>query len=95
MTARPLQNALVAWREINGSVVIISPVDSVLHELNATGSLVWKLSTGQHTTADIAGFLAEEFEVAADDALADTQQFVAELERKQLLTFSGGGGHAG
>jgi hypothetical protein len=40
------KNPLLAWREIDGAAVIISPGDSVMHELNGTGSAVWRLLDG-------------------------------------------------
>jgi len=82
---RPVQNPLAAWREIEGVVVIISPEDSVLHELNPTASFIWKHSTGERTAEEIARLLAEEFEVDFPTAVADTCELLQELQRRNLL----------
>lgn len=84
-SVRPAQNPLAAWREIDGVVVVISPEDSVLHELNPTAGFIWKHATGERTAEEIARLLADEFEVDAATALADTRELIAELAAKKLL----------
>jgi len=82
---RPLQHPNAAWREVEGEVVIISPEDSVLHELNETASFLWKLSTGERTTAEIARRMEEEYAVDGPTALADACELLTHLEAKELL----------
>jgi len=81
----PSQHPNAAWREVDGEVVIISPEDSVLHELNETASFIWKSATGERSTEEIARGLAEEFDVADAEALADTRELVQVLLQKRLL----------
>lgn len=83
--ARPQQHPNAAWREVDGEVVIISPEDSVLHELNATASFIWKQATGETSTEEISARLAGEFEVSEEMALADTREMVQYLTEKKLL----------
>ncbi len=85
-TPKPLHNPILAWREIEGEVVIISPQESMLHELNSTASFIWKQLNGKRTTEEIAGLLAQEFEIPVDQALADTEELVRQLQEKQLLS---------
>ncbi|MBI3669637.1 MAG: PqqD family protein [Acidobacteria bacterium] len=85
---RLVHNPLLAWRAIEGEVVIISPEDSVVHELNATASFVWMQANGERTPEEIAVLLAAEYEVAPEEALADTRELVAHLEAKRLLLSS-------
>ncbi len=90
-----LPNPLLAWREIEGDVMIISPEDSVVHELNDTASFIWKQANGKRTATEIALLLAAEYEVSPETALADTEELVAQLEAKRLLLSSPGTeGHA-
>jgi len=84
-SVRPTQNPLAAWREIDGVVVVISPEDSVLHELNPTAGFIWKHATGERTAEEIAVLLAAEYDVDAPTALADTRELIAELAGKKLL----------
>lgn len=88
----PQQHPHAAWREVAGAVVIISPEDSVLHELNETASLIWKEANGQRTAQEIARRLAEEYEVEESAALADTCELVNHLEQKKLLICGQAGG---
>jgi Coenzyme PQQ synthesis protein D (PqqD) len=79
------RNPLLAWREIDEETVIISPNESVMHELNDTGSFVWKHIDGQRTAADIAALLADTYEVELEVALVDTNDLMNQLSARQLL----------
>jgi Coenzyme PQQ synthesis protein D (PqqD) len=70
------KNPALAWREIDDETVIISPNDSVMHELNDTGSFLWKNIDGKKSAAELAELLVENYEVTPDIALSDTQALV-------------------
>jgi coenzyme PQQ biosynthesis protein PqqD len=79
-------NPMLAWREIDGSIVIISPERSMVHELNPTASFIWKRVDGKHTTDEIAEQLAAEFDVTRESALADVNELVESLAANQLVS---------
>jgi len=79
------KNAALAWREIDEETVIISPGDSVMHELNDTGSFVWRNIDGRRTAEDLAALLVEQYEVTRETALADTLSLFEELSLRKLL----------
>ena len=79
------KNPALAWREIDDATVIISPSESVMHELNDTGSFLWRSIDGHRSAADLAALLAETYEVAADMALTDTQSLLEEMASRTLL----------
>ncbi len=79
------KNPALAWREIDDATVIISPNDSVMHELNDTGSFLWSNIDGYRSAADLAALLAENYEVTLDIALTDTQSLLEEMASKTLL----------
>jgi len=89
MTLKPSvswqKNPALAWREIDDATVIISPTDSVMHELNDTGSFLWKNIDGRRSAAELAGLLAESYEVAPDVALTDTQALLEEMSTRKLV----------
>lgn len=89
MTTKPSvfwqKNPALAWREIDEVTVIISPSDSVMHELNDTGSFLWKNIDGHRSAADLAGLLAESYEVGPDVALTDTQALLEEMSLRKLV----------
>ena len=79
------KNPALAWREIDDETVIISPNDSVMHELNETGSFVWKNIDGRKSAAELAEMLVKNFEVAPDIALSDTQALLEEMSSRKLV----------
>jgi hypothetical protein len=78
------RNPKLAWREIDGETVIISPEDSQVHELNETASLVWKHAEGQ-TLDQLAQRISAEYEVSRETARADLEELLAALGEKQLV----------
>jgi hypothetical protein len=91
MTPMPtlIKNPILAWREIEGETVIISPEESIMHELNATGSFIWNQIDGRRTVEEIATLLANEFEVPVETALTDTRGLLEQLCAKKLLIQEG------
>ena len=85
------KNPALAWREIDETTVIISPSDSVMHELNDTGSFLWRSIDGLRSAADLAALLAENYEVTPELALTDTQSLLQEMCSRKLLVPAAGG----
>jgi len=87
-TAAPVfwqKNPALAWREIDDETVIISPQESVMHELNNTGSFLWKNIDGKKSAGELAELLAANYEVTPDIALSDTQALLAEMSSRKLV----------
>jgi coenzyme PQQ biosynthesis protein PqqD len=78
-------NPKLAWRELEDTIVIISPEDGQVHELNETAGFLWKQMDGQRTVAQLAFLLAEEYDVAREAAQADVAALLAQLQLKGLL----------
>lgn len=79
------KNPALAWREIDGETVIISPSESVMHELNDTGSFIWDNIDGRRSAADLAALVARCYEVTEDVAMADTEDLLHQLSSKKLV----------
>ena len=77
---------MLAWREIDGSIVIISPELSMVHELNPTASFIWKKVDGKRTADEIAAQVAAEFDVPRESALADVHELVEGLIANELVS---------
>ncbi len=84
MSETIVRNPKLAWREIDGEMVIISPEDSQVHELNETASLIWKHAEGQ-TLDQLAQRISAEYEVSRETARADLEELLAALGEKQLV----------
>lgn len=85
---RPVHHPRTASRIFGQDAVIISPAENVVRMLNPTGSRVWQLADGTRTVDEIAAILAQEFAVTTAEALASTEEFVATLVAKDLLTWA-------
>jgi hypothetical protein len=79
------KNTALAWREIDNETVIISPGESVMHELNDTGSLIWRSIDGRRNAEELAALLVDEYDVTMEVALADTLALLEELSSRKLL----------
>ncbi len=79
------KNPALAWREIENETVIISPGESVMHELNDTGSVVWRSIDGRRSAEALAAVLVEQYEVPKEVVLADTLALLDELTSRKLL----------
>jgi hypothetical protein len=78
------RNPKLAWREIDGETVIISPEDSLVHELNETASLIWKHAEGK-TLQEVAERVSAEYEISVEAARADVDALVTAWQQKQLV----------
>ena len=79
------KNPALAWREIDDETIIISPNDSVMHELNDTGRFLWKNIDGRKSAAELAQLLVENYEVTPDIALSDTEALLEEMSSRKLV----------
>jgi Coenzyme PQQ synthesis protein D (PqqD) len=85
MSLFPERNPKLAWREIDGEAVIISPEDSHVHELNETASLIWKHADGSHSVDEIASIVAAGYDVPLSLARVDVSELIEMLSAKGLL----------
>ncbi len=80
----------VASRVIEGQALLLDPQVDELQRLNPVGTFVWQLVTARkHTRADIEALVIEAFDVEADVARADLQEFLGELESRGLIASQG------
>jgi hypothetical protein len=79
------RNPALAWREIEEEIVIISPAENIMHELNDTGGFLWKRIDGKRSAMELAELLAETYDVAPAKALEDTEALLNEMLSRKLL----------
>ena len=78
------RNGNFAWRIVEGNAFIVDSGGNMLHELNETGSRIWKLMDGRHTLKEIASEISREFDTDQLAAEKDVVEFISELEKKGL-----------
>ena len=69
----------VAARNIAGEVVVVTPADSKVHELDAVGSVMFEACDGRRTVREVAELVTRSFEVEPGVAEHDTAEFLARL----------------
>ena len=84
MNGQISRNPKLAWREVDGEMVIISPEDSQVHELNETASLVFALCTGEHSDGRIAELVGLAWELAQPPD-AEVRACLAQLRDEGLI----------
>ena len=75
----------LAWRKIERNTYIIDTATNMLHELNETGSTIWKLIVAGKTPLQIAEMLTAEYDVNPDEAKKDVFTLIDTLLKKGVL----------
>jgi coenzyme PQQ synthesis protein D (PqqD) len=80
-----LRNDAVAWREVDGEVLVLGLDSSTYFSVNSTGGLLWKRLAAGTTRDDLVASLVTEFDVDRDRAAADVDAFLSHLGSSGLL----------
>ena len=75
----------VPWRNIDGNIIVVKPMEGVLYPLNSVATQIWLLSDGTKRVADIIEILLAEFDGEADAIRKDTFLFLEELANASLI----------
>ncbi len=78
----------VAARMLGGEMMIMSPRDTTLFNLNDVGSVIWQSADGQTPLDEIVARLCAEFDVAPEVARQDAESFIQELVEHGILHVS-------
>ena len=83
---RPRRHPDSAFRAVgeDGGLVVLAGKAEV-KVLNPVGMTVFALLDGQHELHQIVGIVADEFDVDTPRALADVQEFLADLDEHGML----------
>jgi hypothetical protein len=81
------KNPQVVYRELagEGGGVLLHLESGAYHGLNETGSLIWDLIDGERTFAALVAALREQLAEAPEDLDAETERFLADLRRRDLI----------
>lgn len=81
----PDKSPETASRLIDNEAVIIVIKENEVNVLNEVGSRVWDLIDGKKDVKQIASVISDEFNVSFDEAIKDTEMFIDELSRKNMV----------
>ena len=77
-------------REIAGDTILV-PVGKTVYDsnglfvLNELAAFIWELLPNVNTEAEIVSAILEEYEVSAEEAAADTTEFLAKLREMGII----------
>ena len=86
MSVFAVRGSKLAARRVGGEMVILSAEDSSLFVLNESGTRIWEAADGRRSTEEIANALCAEYEIDADTARRDVDEFVRALEAAGVLS---------
>lgn len=83
--ARFLRNDRVAWQVIDGEAVLVNLATGETLGLNETGGWIWS-QINESSTADMTRAMVSRFQITAEVAQHDVDEFVAMLAEKGLVS---------
>jgi hypothetical protein len=81
----PKRRKDVASRLVDGEMVVLDRYRGFVHQLNKTATFIWEKCDGEHTAAEIAIRMTENFAVDQSTALNDVIEVLNELRELELL----------
>jgi len=82
---KPKRHPDAASRIYDGEAFIVLPSQSVYKILNSTGTRIWDLIDGNRTIDEMVRTIADEYEVTAEEARIDIDQFIKDLTANGML----------
>ncbi len=84
------RSSAIAARLIGGEMMIMSTADSTFFTLNEVATAIWQAADGRTPLSEIvADKICAQFDVNAEQARRDAEQFVEELSQHGILQVSG------
>lgn len=75
----------IAYRVIEGQVLVLAPRQESLFTLNASGQLLWAALKRGATQKRLAALLTAEYDLPLAEAQRDVEVFLRELNAKGIL----------
>lgn len=83
----PCRSVAVKWRVLDEEGVLVHLESGTYFSLNPVGLFIWDRCTGGLTVRDIAEGVVAEFEVEAEEARGDLEEFLEALADQDLIEF--------
>ena len=84
----PVPHPQVAARIIDGEAVIVLPQSGQVNVLNEVGSRIWELIDGTRSVSEITEIIVTEYDVTAEQAELDVNEFIQELGQNKMLVLA-------
>jgi hypothetical protein len=86
----PVKNKDTAHRMLMDEAIAVNFRSSFFYNFNPVGARIWERCDGEHSVAQIAAELAEEYDVTLEEATRDGQVFIDSLAAEGLLEWRQG-----
>jgi hypothetical protein len=86
----PVLHPQVAMQSVDGLAVIVLAGSGEVIVVNEIGTRIVELIDGKRNSAEIAGIIETEYQVTADEARIDLEDFLQMLVKAGALTFESG-----
>jgi hypothetical protein len=86
----PVKNQDTAHRKLADEAIVVNFTSSFFYNFNPVGAHIWERCDGHHNISQIAGEVAEEFEVSLEEATRDCREFIDGLVAEGLLVWQDG-----
>lgn len=83
MCGNPKRRLDVRFRKLGERYILAKGMD--VYETDEVGSLIWQYCDGNHSIADIANKLVEQYNVDHKQAAADCAEYVEDLRERDLV----------
>ena len=81
----PKRRSDLSTRSTEGEKLILDRQGGVIHQLNATASMIWELCDGRTAVEEIVGRIVEAFDIDGRVVGADVQRTLMEFGSLNLL----------
>jgi glycerol-3-phosphate O-acyltransferase len=85
--AYPRAQENVIGRSIEKEAVLVLPQRGEIKVVNEVGALIWQLCDGQHSVAQIAETVCQQYDVTPEQAERDTCAFLDALAQRAMIRF--------
>jgi len=72
-------------RKLGDELVAVNLTNKFFYSLDSVGTFIWERCDGQHSVAQIAEALVQEYDVGLEEAVRDCEQFLQELVKEGIL----------
>jgi Coenzyme PQQ synthesis protein D (PqqD) len=80
-----LREGVTEWRETDGQLLVLDLEASDYLVVNRTGAAIWPALVAGTTRRDLIKLLTSTFDVDAESAAADLDEFLSTLRKRGLL----------
>lgn len=80
------QNPEIAWRRVDGDVLVVDPGQAQIRQLNATAAAVWEALESPRSIDELVEAVCARFDTTPQVARPDVESFLGELRERDLVT---------